>query len=183
LHNSTLSVANLGDCCLLLIRSNEIIFRTDEMQHAFNFPLQLGTHSRDEPMKDAKRYDVGVGRGDVVVLGSDGLMDNLVSWALALLKTITLTEQFDEDILETLAQFAPPSHASKGDSQSSTSSEHDSLPPFSPQKVSEELCRRARAVSEQVSATTPFMVRAIEEGIDFVGGKKDGESGVSGGRT
>lgn len=55
-----------------------MIFRTDEMQHAFNFPLQLGTHSRDEPMKDAKRYDVGVGKGDVVVVGSDGLMDNLV---------------------------------------------------------------------------------------------------------
>lgn len=28
-------------------------------------------------MKDARRYDVGVGRGDVVVVGSDGLMDNL----------------------------------------------------------------------------------------------------------
>lgn len=78
LYDSTLSIANLGDCCLLVIRQNEIIFRTDEMQHAFNFPLQLGTHSRDEPMKDAKRYDVGVGKGDVVILGSDGLMDNLV---------------------------------------------------------------------------------------------------------
>ena len=62
-----------------MIRSGQVVFRTDEMQHAFNFPLQLGTHSRDEPMKDAKRYDVGVGRGDVVVVGSDGLMDNLVS--------------------------------------------------------------------------------------------------------
>jgi len=49
------------------------------MQHAFNFPLQLGTHSRDEPMKDAARYDVEVMKGDIVVLGSDGLMDNLVS--------------------------------------------------------------------------------------------------------
>jgi hypothetical protein len=49
---------------------------------------------------------------------------------------------------------------------------------FSPQSVSEALCQRARAVSEQTSATTPFMVRAIEEGIDFVGGKKDGESPV-----
>ena len=48
------------------------------MQHAFNFPLQLGTHSRDEPMKDAARYDVDVMKGDIVVLGSDGLMDNLV---------------------------------------------------------------------------------------------------------
>ena len=78
LHHSTLLIANLGDCCLLVIRSGEVIFRTSEMQHAFNFPLQLGTHSRDEPMKDARRYDVDVGRGDVVVVGSDGLMDNLV---------------------------------------------------------------------------------------------------------
>ena len=31
-------------------------------------------------------------------------------------------------------------------------------------------------MSEQTTATTPFMVRAIDEGIDFVGGKKDGES-------
>lgn len=49
------------------------------MQHAFNFPLQVGPHSRDEPMKDAMRFDVGVKKGDIVVLGSDGLMDNLVS--------------------------------------------------------------------------------------------------------
>jgi len=79
LHDSTLSIAHLGDCCLLIVRGGEIIFRTDEMQHAFNFPLQLGTHSRDEPMKDAQRYDVSVSKGDIVVLGSDGLMDNLVS--------------------------------------------------------------------------------------------------------
>ena len=31
-----------------------------------------------------------------------------------------------------------------------------------------------------MSATTPFMVRAIEEGIDFVGGKKDDISVVVG---
>jgi len=68
----------------LIIRDGSIVFRTTEMMHAFNFPLQVGTHSRDEPMKDAKRYDVSVGRGDVVVLGSDGLWDNLVSFWLVL---------------------------------------------------------------------------------------------------
>ncbi|WWD22884.1 hypothetical protein CI109_107379 [Kwoniella shandongensis] len=144
LHHSTLHIANLGDCCLLLIRSGEVVFRTSEMQHAFNFPLQVGTHSRDEPMKDAMRFDVGVKKGDIVIVGSDGLMDNL----------------FDEDILDTLAQFSSPSSSS-------------SFPPFSPQHVSEALCRRARSVSELVTATTPFMCKAIEEGIDFVGGKKD----------
>jgi hypothetical protein len=58
------------------------------MQHAFNFPLQLGTHSRDEPMKDAKQYNVGVEKGDVVIVGSDGLMDNLVGLGTFLLTTV-----------------------------------------------------------------------------------------------
>jgi hypothetical protein len=42
------------------------------------------------------------------------------------------------------------------------------------------LLDRARAISEQTTATTPFMMRAIEEGIDFVGGKKDDISVVVG---
>jgi protein phosphatase PTC7 len=49
-----------------------------EMQHAFNYPYQIGTHSRDQPMKDAQKFSVGVEQGDIVVVGSDGLMDNLV---------------------------------------------------------------------------------------------------------
>lgn len=79
LHHSSLLIANIGDCCLLVIRNGQVVFRTSEMQHAFNFPLQLGTHSRDEPMKDAQRFTVEVEKEDVVVVGSDGLMDNLVS--------------------------------------------------------------------------------------------------------
>ncbi|WVW81446.1 hypothetical protein I302_103440 [Kwoniella bestiolae CBS 10118] len=158
LHNSTLHIANLGDCCLLLIRKGEVVFRTQEMQHAFNFPLQVGTHSRDEPMKDAQRHDVSVKKGDVVILGSDGLMDNL----------------FDEDILEIVLQFTSSSSANDQlPTPPSTPSNTTSFPPFSPQQISEALCRRARSVSELVTATTPFMCKAIEEGIDFVGGKKD----------
>ncbi|RSH89582.1 hypothetical protein EHS25_002133 [Saitozyma podzolica] len=157
LHHSSLLIANIGDCCLLVIRNGQVVFRTSEMQHAFNFPLQLGTHSRDEPMKDAQRFTVEVEKEDVVVVGSDGLMDNL----------------FDEDILDTLAEFAPPTSTMPPTPPSSRPASTSGQPPFDPEKVSEALCRKAREVSEQTSATTPFMVRAIEEGIDFVGGKKD----------
>ncbi|KAK4685166.1 protein phosphatase PTC7, partial [Tremellales sp. Uapishka_1] len=151
LHHSTLLIANLGDCSLLVIRAGEVVFRTKEMQHAFNFPLQVGTHSRDEPMKDAERNNVAVERNDIVVVGSDGLMDNL----------------YEEDILDTLATFALPSVDG-----TSTSS----LPAFSPQLVSDALCQRAKAVSSQTTAdtSTPFRDRAGDEGIDFLGGKKDG---------
>lgn len=118
------------------------------MQHAFNFPLQLGTHSRDEPMKDAKQYNVGVENGDIVIVGSDGLMDNLVR-----LRAFSLT-QFEDEIIDTLSAI------DTGD----------------PQKVSEALCRAARDKSEDIASETPFMLRAAAEGIDFVGGKKDGAS-------
>lgn len=45
----------------------------------FNFPIQLGTNSRDEPMKDAELSRYHVKRGDIVVMCTDGLVDNLVS--------------------------------------------------------------------------------------------------------
>ncbi|OWT40277.1 hypothetical protein C362_02057 [Cryptococcus neoformans Bt1] len=172
LHNSTLHIANLGDCCLLLIRGGKVVFRTEEMQHAFNFPLQVGTHSRDEPMKDAMRFDVPVKKGDIVVVGSDGLMDNM----------------FDEDILEVLSQLSPspsPSPSPPPQQRPSSSPQnpfpthththtyHTHTLTLNPQKASEALCTRARQISETTTTTTPFMCAAIEEGIDFVGGKKD----------
>jgi hypothetical protein len=44
--SSTLCLANLGDCALLLIRNGEVILRTSEMQHAFNHPLQASHHMK-----------------------------------------------------------------------------------------------------------------------------------------
>lgn len=105
LDDEKLRIANLGDCALVVVRKGQIVFRTEEMQHGvstrsrysdlsptaeadivrpsgwgqFNFPLQLGTSSKDEPMKDAQLFSVDVEKGDIVVMGSDGLSDNLVS--------------------------------------------------------------------------------------------------------
>lgn len=45
---------------------------------------------------------------------------------------------------------------------------------FSPQALSESLCRRAKSVYEdQRAVTSPFQQRAMEEGIHFAGGKRD----------
>lgn len=128
-------------------------------------------------MKDAMSWQVPVEKEDIVVLGSDGLMDNLVSWIFVSLKP-KADGQYDEDILDVLATFAPPSnnpHPTPPSSRPATPSTAR-LPRFDPQSVSEALCAKARQISEQTGAVSPFMERAIEEGIDFVGGKKDGES-------
>ncbi|KAF9345254.1 hypothetical protein BGX34_004907 [Mortierella sp. NVP85] len=83
LRDDELRIANLGDCGVSVIRRNEFIFRTEEQQHSFNYPYQLGTGSSDSP-SDALTFTVKVESGDIVVMGSDGIFDNL----------------FDEDILE-----------------------------------------------------------------------------------
>ncbi|KAG0004679.1 hypothetical protein BGZ80_009673 [Entomortierella chlamydospora] len=83
LRDDELRIANLGDCGVSVIRHNEFVFRTEEQQHSFNYPYQLGTGSTDHP-SDALAFTVKVESGDIVVMGTDGIFDNL----------------FDEDILE-----------------------------------------------------------------------------------
>ncbi|ORE16403.1 protein serine/threonine phosphatase 2C [Rhizopus microsporus] len=71
-----LRIVNIGDCGISVIRKNNYIFRSEEQQHSFNFPFQLGTASFDSP-SDAQQFTVKIEENDIIVLGSDGLFDNL----------------------------------------------------------------------------------------------------------
>jgi len=198
LRGDELRVANMGDCVLVLIRDKELIFRSAEQQHSFNYPVQLGMkdatvesvtlasalcmhrdgtipdgaddldlpdvndnmssyiHSYDshpeKPHYDSPRHDAGiwglkVQPGDVVLMASDGLFDNL----------------FDDDILETVLEVL--------DGRSGADLEHD---PDLPHAVARALCERARGVMEDPRGiVSPFQYQATEEGIYYVGGKND----------
>lgn len=91
LRDDELRIANLGDCCCSIIRGNDYIFRSEEQQHSFNYPVQIGTNSKSTPLKHAQRYNIKVQKDDIVILSSDGLVDNL----------------FDEDILEEVIKIKP----------------------------------------------------------------------------
>ena len=73
---SSLKVANLGDSALFLIRRGKIAFKTPTQQHEFNFPYQIGSDASDTA-EMADIYDIAVSQGDILVLGTDGLMDNV----------------------------------------------------------------------------------------------------------
>jgi serine/threonine protein phosphatase PrpC len=75
----------------MVIRGGEPIFRSEEQQHSFNFPFQLGTNSRDTP-HDTQTFTIKIQEGDVVVIGSDGLFDNV----------------FDEDIVDIVVSKTLP---------------------------------------------------------------------------
>ncbi|KZV63038.1 hypothetical protein PENSPDRAFT_657624 [Peniophora sp. CONT] len=154
--DAVLRVAHLGDCMGMLVRGDEIVWRSDEMWWSFNTPLQLGPASRTSP-DAAQLLTLPARADDILILASDGLSDNL----------------WDEDVLDEVIRFrrasiSPPGVGAKVGRRALAG------------MLSEALCSRARKVSEarasrpsSPSSEIPFARRAREEGRSFAGGKTD----------
>ena len=74
-----LYTSNLGDSGYLLLRKTgkELVsvYRSKEQTHGFNFPYQIG-RGGDDPSK-ADTYLHSVDHNDILIVGTDGLFDNL----------------------------------------------------------------------------------------------------------
>ncbi|KAG2217362.1 hypothetical protein INT45_012232 [Circinella minor] len=168
-----LRVANLGDCGVSIIRRDDYVFRSEEQQHSFNFPYQLGTASFDYP-SDAQQFSIKIEEGDIIILATDGLFDNL----------------FDDEILEEVqncikeyeqSEDGKREHeenkklnSSSNTTTISTSSSSSSSSTTVPQLISDALAIRARIVSEDPgNPSSPFQCRAMHEGMYYQGGKAD----------
>lgn len=100
LRHEELRIANLGDCGISVIRHNDYIFRSEEQQHSFNFPYQLGTSSPDRP-KDAQVCFVSFYAADLCCSSvSTSLLllqwkrETLSSWVQTVCSIICLIERF-----------------------------------------------------------------------------------------
>lgn len=72
-----LRAVNLGDCVMIVVRNNQrIVSRTKEISHYFDCPYQLSADSPDRPV-DSTQLGVKLQKGDTIVMGSDGVFDNL----------------------------------------------------------------------------------------------------------
>ncbi|KAL6231844.1 hypothetical protein BDW75DRAFT_233276 [Aspergillus navahoensis] len=161
-----LYVTNIGDCKVLVIRPSEkkVVFRTEEQWHWFDCPMQLGTNSVDTPQKDAVLSLVDLEEGDIVLALSDGVLDNL--WEHEVL-SITLGGlekwehgRYDDKELE----WAPPEVLA------------EEMMVF----LARELLKSALTVAQDPFAESPFMEKAVEEGLAIQGGKMDDISVVVG---
>lgn len=74
--DGTLNIANIGDCSAIVIRNGATVLATDPQQHNFSTPFQLGTASKDRP-EHAVKYSLMLQPRDIVVIGSDGVFDNV----------------------------------------------------------------------------------------------------------
>ncbi|KAJ5493374.1 hypothetical protein N7539_002120 [Penicillium diatomitis] len=152
-----LYVTNLGDCKVLVIRPSEdkVIFRTAEQWHWFDCPMQLGTNSVDTPRKDAVLSEVPLQENDIVLVVSDGVMDNL--WEHEVLKIVMdSTKKWDES-------------RCKNQNVSPTSDLADPRMVY----TARELLNAALNIARDPFAESPFMEKAVDEGLAIEGGKMD----------
>lgn len=67
----------------MIVRNGKIFYRSTDLQHSFNFPYQLAfvpEHSNSPD--DAFVRPFKLRRNDIIVIGSDGLFDNLFDEAI-----------------------------------------------------------------------------------------------------
>lgn len=79
--------ASLGDSGYMVFRginsdSPYKVYGTPQQEHEFGLPYQLGHHANSDAPGDALVHDMNLQRGDVIVVGTDGLFDNLGEMAM-----------------------------------------------------------------------------------------------------
>ena len=71
-----LRVLNLGDSVCFVVRNGKVVAKSKEIVHYFDCPYQLSEESPDRA-QDGTKLNYEVLPGDVIVMGSDGVFDNL----------------------------------------------------------------------------------------------------------
>ena len=135
----------VGDSGLRLVRDGKVAYRTSEQEHKFGFPYQLGHISSTKP-QDCIHHRFRVRPGDVLVLGSDGLFDNVSDRAIA----------------RTVDDFCNSENA------------RSSMKPFNGDELSRQLVTAAYTNSVQKEMDTPWSRAAQKEwDVPISGGKVD----------
>lgn len=149
---SSIAIANLGDSGIALFRGDNLIWQSSQQEYLFNYPYQLSS-DKDAIPKDADRHLLTkLKSGDILILATDGLWDNLYN------KEITkyLDDDLDvEDIATNLAVSA--FHASNDEKR---------WGPFSQASV-ENLYSASPYAEEEDFVPPPAPL------IDYMGGKPD----------
>ena len=166
IHSDTakpvLYVTNLGDsqCLVIRPRDESLIYKTTEQWHWFDCPRQLGTNSPDTPIANATMEKVAIEENDIVLAMSDGVVDNL--WE----------HEVVDNVIESLRKWDSAEAGNATDSDGRYGKRKMLF-------VAEELMKAARNIAQDPYAESPFMERAVEEGLAMEGGKLDDISVVA----
>ncbi|OMJ72260.1 hypothetical protein SteCoe_29339 [Stentor coeruleus] len=114
-----INILNLGDCGMILVRfddKHKIVFQTTAKIHSFNTPYQLSRRfsiqqlketkldkiefDKSDDISDADEFMITTMPGDIVIMGSDGLWDNLYPKEI-----LKILEQYKGQPLDKLASI------------------------------------------------------------------------------
>ncbi|KAF2204205.1 hypothetical protein GQ43DRAFT_388467 [Delitschia confertaspora ATCC 74209] len=159
-----LYVTQLGDSQILVIRpkSREVIFKTTEQWHWFDCPRQLGTNSPDTPSKNAVMDRIKIEEDDVVIAMTDGVVDNL--WE----------HEVVQNVVDSMEKWKSTESKAQPGKEPGEQSYADGM-----RFVAQELVNAARTIAEDPFAESPYMEKAVDEGLSIEGGKLDDISVVA----
>ncbi|KAF2001186.1 hypothetical protein P154DRAFT_173262 [Amniculicola lignicola CBS 123094] len=153
----TLSITQLGDSQVLVVRprTKAVIFKTVEQWHWFDCPRQLGTNSPDTPTQNAVLDIIDIEEDDVVLAMTDGVVDNL--WE----------HEIVTNVLDSMTRWAGGNTESENESgkEPAEYTYADGM-----RYVAQELVNAARVIAEDPFAESPYMEKAIDEGLSIEGG-------------
>lgn len=150
-----LYVTNIGDCQIIVIRPSDgkILFKSREQWHWFDCPYQLGTNSVDQPLSNAVLNTLELAEDDIVLAVSDGVIDNL--WDHEVLA----------NVLESIDKWNSGDIGNWDADRAAGSSSAGSMV-----FVARRLLHAALAVAQDPFAESPYMEKAIDEGLTIEGG-------------
>lgn len=76
IQNGRMKGLNVGDSRLVVYRKGHLVFSTKHQEHSFNHPYQIGSNSFED-LRKAHLFDFKLRQGDIVILATDGLWDNV----------------------------------------------------------------------------------------------------------
>lgn len=149
-----LLASSLGDCVVMVVRPSkmDMPYKSQEEWHWFDCPRQLGTNSPDTPKKNTLCDTVDVQEGDIVLCLSDGVTDNL----------------WEEEITEIASQAMKKWEANEKEAEDGVV------------YIARTVMNAAKEVALDPNAGSPYMSRAVDEGLAAEGGKLDDISVVLG---
>ncbi|KAI5809457.1 phosphatase 2C-like domain-containing protein [Pyronema omphalodes] len=133
------------------------LLRTTEQWHWFDCPRQLGTNSPDTPAGQAVVQEVEVQDGDIFLLATDGLVDNM--WDAEILAVIEEVLAEPEEVIEKEAGTGGDAGRMK--------------------VLASRIVEQAKKTAMDMFAESPYMERSIDEGLGIEGGKWDDISVVA----
>ena len=148
-----LYATNLGDCQVLVVRPKEerIVFKTKGQWHWFDCPMQLGTNSVDKPRPNAQLSVIDLDENDLVLVMSDGVTDNL----------------WENDVLEVILSCLKKWETGKWDH---TVIDHTAGRGGGMLYLAQQLLNMTRSIAQDPFAQTPYMEKAVNEGLAIEGG-------------